>query len=440
MRSFWSGQHSVVGGSGAKRWLACPGSPALSAGGGASEPEEWTAEGIVAHDIVAQVLATGKELWEYVGRVHQVGAFEVEVTPEMAGHCQLYVDAVHGALPKGTDVRLYVEQKVSYAAFRRPEAYGTLDCCFIEPEGWGKANGCPRCEGSGYHSADPYGKCAECGGTGDEWRPCTLHVFDLKYGEGLFVSQHDPQFRYYAGAFVATNPELCADLARVKIYVVQPRIDWQGPKVRTLDISAAELSQWVDEVLLPGIDRTTEPNAPLIPGKEQCQFCPALARCPAQRRAFEAVNTQALTVSDPAHSAARLDDEELGMKLSQADTVRKFIRALEKEAFNRLQNGRPVPGWKLVPTKTNRVGKPGYEEAARQKWGNSALKPIEVKSIAQLEKLSGGKAFVTEWGYKPEGAPTLAPVADARHAIEGSRANPISPAFQQIIDKAAQDE
>lgn len=397
MRHFYQEAHSPVGGSGAKRWMACPGSVRIIAGDDsvAGDEQEFTAEGIVAHEIVAECLVRGKELWEHAGQERTTGAFTVLVDDEMIEHMQLYLDTVLGALPKDCDVELMIERQVSYAELGVPDAFGTLDCGFVVP-----------CDQADMRD--------------------TLHIFDLKFGQGVFVHASDPQFKYYAGAVIATFPELCANVRRIKIWVVQPRIDWAGPKVRTIEMSRDELGTWVADELLPAIEATRAPDAPLVPGPEQCQFCKKQS-CPAQKQIVEYL------MKPHPGDMHKASDEALGRLYEKWMAVKGLGRSLEQEIYARLTRGRMVPGTKLVEGKTSRVGKPGFEAEAIKRWGNAAYKELEVRSLPQLEKLTGGKKFAQEWGVKPQGQPTLALADDSRPAIGAPRSP--QAAFASVLTK-----
>ena len=61
---------------------------------------------------------------------------------------------------------------------------------------------------------------------------------------------------------------------------------------------------------------------------------------------------------------------------------------------------------------------------------NDIFKPVEMRTITDLEKLVGKKQFAAmcgEWINKPQGKPTLAPEGDKRKAID-----PIADDFKGI--------
>ena len=52
--------------------------------------------------------------------------------------------------------------------------------------------------------------------------------------------------------------------------------------------------------------------------------------------------------------------------------------------------------------------------AARDRFGDDAYTSPELRSPPQIEKLEGGKKFVSRWAYSPDLGLTLAPLSDKR--------------------------
>lgn len=403
----YEGAHARLSPSSAKIWLKCSAAPRVMNGAedeGELPIEEWTAEGQFAHEIVAECIRKNKQLFEFAGaaRDFHPGPVRVEVTPEMLGAMQLYLTEVYSYLPKDCDTRIECEMKVGLEPLGRPDMFGTLDCAFLAPHPSGKG-----------------------------WR---LHIFDLKFGEGIWVPADDPQFPYYAAAYLCERPHLQEELVDVMVHVVQPRIEHLGPKIRHHVYTAEQLQAWFRDVLMPGAERTDAGEPEFAPDKETCRFCRP-DRCPVHHGRFD----RAVVEGGRSDQVARqLTDEELGDRLALVETVRKYCSILEQEDYRRQMTGRAIPGRKLVETITHRAWKGGAEDAARKQLGDKAFisKPT-LLGIPAIEKLgAAGQAFVKEYAFKPIGRPTSAPASDSRPAVKppssGDRARE---AFGHLLDK-----
>lgn len=128
---------------------------------------------------------------------------------------------------------------------------------------------------------------------------------------------------------------------------------------------------------------------------------------------------------DPTH----LNDEELGEVLKKIDAVLLAKKAYEQEALRRARAGDKIPGRKLVKKKTTRTFKTSMtvkegddelklEDAAVIEFGMDAYEEPKLKSPAQMEKLKGGRDFVSKWAYSPDNGLTLAPDSDTRPEVK----------------------
>jgi hypothetical protein len=113
---------------------------------------------------------------------------------------------------------------------------------------------------------------------------------------------------------------------------------------------------------------------------------------------------------------AMLTDEELDRFYGMREQARRFMKALETTVHHRLVTGGRIPNAKLVEKKVARVWRPGAAAALKEAFGDKAFTTPEIKSPAQIEKLSSrGKELALEWGYKPESAGlSVAPLSDPR--------------------------
>lgn len=323
------GAHSKVGASGMSRWSKCPGSVQLSEQVDVVEtPSQYAAEGTAAHHLAEMCLLKGyfahafsghfitvmdsggsgythKEASEGIGRLK--GRYVFEVTKEMVENVQLYLDAVRTAMNCDPDAELLVEKKFHLKQIHEA-LYGTADAVVWLP-----------------HAS-------------------ALHVFDLKYGAGVPVEAiGNPQLRYYAlGALLETG----YSAAEVGIHVVQPRCPHSDGPHRSETLDAMELLEFAGD-LREAVERTEDPDAPLVPG-DHCRWCKAAAICPKLR--------------DTAQEAAAMefredlsfDPEELARALELAPVVEAWAKSVREFAYSQAEHGAEIPRHKLVAKRATR--------------------------------------------------------------------------------------
>jgi hypothetical protein len=212
--------------------MNCPASVRLSRGT-PSEGSAYASEGTAAHELVARCLEEDCEATEFLGHTFN----GIIVTEGMVGSAQIYVDYCR-RLIDFCDVH-HIEHKVSLEALDPPvPMYGTAD--FIAY----------------------FAKRQE------------LHVVDLKFGKGVWVSAKDnPQTLYYAlGAALSID----GPVSKVVATIIQPRFGKAEP-IRTIMIDAIELTEWSFE-LMERARATRDPEAPAVPG-DWCKFCPVKSSC-----------------------------------------------------------------------------------------------------------------------------------------------------------------
>ena len=241
-----------------------------------------------------------------------------------------------------------------------------------------------------------------------------VRVYDYKHGVGIAVSPvRNGQLSYYGcGALHSLcrdNPEVGNLYHNVELIVVQPRNFDAGMPVKRWRTDMEELMAWFHDELLPAYDRTFDDDAPLVPG-DHCRFCNARSFCPALHQIAEELMAQG---PEP----KTLTDAELAEWLQKVKNLRFLIKGIEDEAYHRATKGNTIPGFKLVPKKSNRKWKSGAEKVLLAKLGEQALEK-ELLSPAQVEKLRGGKELVQQLAYREETGLTLVSEDDARSGVK----------------------
>lgn len=377
--------HALLSPSASHRWLHCTAAPRLEEGI-KDEGSDYAAEGTLAHVYCAMKLKNFLGL-PTDGEKEEIAALQEKYgTGEMAEYTDTYVTIVlekyNAARAATPDAQLLVETRLDFSDYV-PEAFGTADAIII-------ADG-------------------------------TMEVIDFKYGKGVKVSAvENPQMMIYAlGAYARFAFEYRIDNLRATI--VQPRID----NLSEYEITVEELTAWAANVLTPAAEKAYKGEGPQTPGA-WCQFCKVKNQC----RALASKCKEVVAV-DP----KLITPEELAKDvLPMVPIVKTWISGVEDFALAQALNGVQLPGWKIVEgrsvrkiTDTDSVAavltKNGYKQ-------NDIFKPVEMRTITDLEKLVGKKQFAAmcgEWINKPQGKPTLAPEGDKRKAID-----PIADDFKGI--------
>lgn len=375
--------HSPLGASSAERWMSCPGSVALikQLKLEDSDEPEYRALGIAAHEACAFCLKSGQDAWEIIGEKF----YGVEVDNEMATAVQIYLDAVRPAMGL-QDAITYIEHGISYKdvdgrvtelldprsdSILKKYFYGTGDCCVVHGDGKRMA------------------------------------VTDYKHGEGIIVEVTDnPQLMYYAFGFLLLHPTV----ETIMLRIVQPRTFDEPIKKWVVD--ADFIRAWVADQLVPAMQETEMAGAALDAGA-WCRFCPAKLVCPLMTSLFGAA------MKTNPKSVTELSDDSLGRSYQYKQAVNFYLKAMEEETFRRLNNGKVVPGCKLVPKKANRVFKVDAPAVFKAKFGDDAMTKPELRSPAEMEKLGqGAKDMVREYAYTPQTGLTVAIDSDKRVAVK----------------------
>ena len=377
--------HALLSPSASHRWLHCTAAPRLEEGI-KDEGSDYAAEGTLAHAYCAMKLKNFLGL-PTDGEKEEIAALQEKYgTGEMAEYTDTYVTIVlekyNAARAATPDAQLLVETRLDFSDYV-PEAFGTADAIII-------ADG-------------------------------TMEVIDFKYGKGVKVSAvENPQMMIYAlGAYARFAFEYRIDNLRATI--VQPRID----NLSEYEITVEELTAWAANVLAPAAEKAYKGEGPQTPGA-WCQFCKVKNQCRALANKCKEV-----VAVDP----KLITPEELAKDvLPMVPIVKTWISGVEDFALAQALSGIQLPGWKIVEgrsvrkiTDTDSVAavltKNGYKQ-------NDIFKPVEMRTITDLEKLVGKKQFDAmcgEWINKPQGKPTLAPEGDKRKAID-----PIADDFKGI--------
>jgi hypothetical protein len=281
----------------------------------------------------------------------------------------------------------------------------------------------------------------------------TLHVWDYKHGVGVIVeAENNPQGLYY-GAGAVEELGLWDLVDTIVIHIVQPRAaHWKGPH-RSWTVTAEFLGDWVEETLIPAMNRAERVMVPVqgsdafyyeVPEPvmgDHCQFCPVRhLKCPALLKTKERLEAMVLTYESLGIEG--FTPEERGEILDLTERLKPMVKGNNAEVAKLFAKGTAIPGWKQVRGKVNRrwpdtvklgeVELP-IAEVARKEFGDAAFTKPELLSPAAMEDLPLGKAFAVRHAFKPEGALTVVRDTDGRSEVSRDT----KPMFKPVAKKAA---
>jgi len=291
-------QHSrIVGGSTAKRVIACPGSVALVDKMPPQPSSSYADTGTLLHDTIADVLDKHQPPAAHLGRKHENITLTQELIDAKLAPALAALDEID---PEGR-MEYAVESRVGFGDYL-PDVFGSTDLL---------------------------------GRIGNR-----AVVLDWKFGDGVAVSvEENAQLMFYAAAAMRT-PEtkwVFEGVEDVELIIVQP------PFVKRW-VTTVERIKAFEADLKTAVTRALKPDAPLAAG-DHCKWCAAKPVCPVMTGAVDrllATKLDALPVDQIAHY------------LDQVPLVEDFISNLQALALQMLAEGKPVGDWKLVAKRATR--------------------------------------------------------------------------------------
>lgn len=355
---------NIVGGSSAKRVINCPASVALVAKMPPQAESEHAARGTLLHNVIAEILEFGKKPEQCLGTKYKDQTFTQELLDDKITPALAALEAID---PDNL-MEYAVESRVGFGDFL-PGVFGSTDLL------------------------GRIGKRAI--------------VLDWKFGDGVVVDAvENPQLLFYAAAAMRTDAVswVFKGAEEIECIIVQP------PMVKRWITTPARVQKFEQE-LAAAVRESSWEKATMQTG-EHCRWCTAKPICPQMTGAVDrALQTQ----------LANLPKEQLAMQLQQADMLEDYIKSLRALAFQMLESGSPLPGYKLVAKRGTRQW---TSEDKVDAWADINGLTDEaydktLKSPAQMEKLlkQSGKKLPSELVVSISSGSTLAPESDSRPAV-----------------------
>ena len=402
-------EHAKYAPSAAHRWIPCPGSIRLSEGI-EDKPSEYAMEGTILHTVTEQCLREKMDAEEYIGTIHDIDEYELEIDHDHADAVQYCVDEVKRIMQEYQIAGGKLEIRVNL----NEQCWGTVDVLL--------------------------------------WNTEWVIVIDFKFGRGKSVeAEGNAQLMiYFLGAlkYIHENNLINPIPKKAMLVILQPRIP--NP-TRVWETTVDEIKTWYVKSVKPAFDAAGQVDAVCNPGEEQCQFCPANGVCTARSNYLlgvaeqefhpyvvkegdvpmvPAVQPLATEIKDKMDTSLDLMTPAVASKILayQAD-FDNFFKKVGEFAMNAALRGEDIPGMKLVYGKSNRKwSKPDAEIATALK--DLEIEPHEKKllSPAKAEKALGKKrkGEIAELIFKPTGKKILVDENDTRETVDMQVENDMS--------------
>ena len=366
-------KHALLSASSSHRWLNCNPSARLEQEF-ADQETEAAAEGTAAHALAEHKLRKALKM-RTKKPISKYDSDEMDAYTD--GYVEFVLEQMAEAKKDCKDPLILVEQKLDFSCFV-PDGFGTGDCIIIADK--------------------------------------TLHIIDLKYGQGILVeAEGNPQMMLYALGALRLFDSLY-DIETVSMTIYQPRRE----NVSTWSILVEALMEWTENTLKPKAELAFKGEGEFQPGS-WCTFCKAAVKCRARAEAKLQLAQYEFAMPP------LLTDEEIEDILARLDDLTKWANEIQAYAQNAaINHGKNWRGFKLVESRTNRkyTDEAAVAQAAKDAGYHDIYKHSLI-TITEMERLMGKKTFAEVLGalvVKPQGKPTLVPASDKRPAITSSGA------------------
>jgi hypothetical protein len=345
---------TIVGGSTAKRVIACPASIKLVAKMPPKPSSKYADEGTLLHDAISQILDCKATPESVIGMVYE----GITLTQELYDDKIAVALAALDEIDPDKQMEFAVESSVNFGDLL-PGVFG---------------------------SADLLGRIGK-----------KAIVLDWKFGNGVAVeATENEQGMFYAAAAMRT-PEtqwVFEDVEEIEIIIVQP------PMVKRWVTTPERIAKFEFDL----IAAVNGPRTKLESG-EHCRWCAAKPTCPKVTGAVDRALKTALV---------NLDAEKVSEYLAQAEQLESWIDAVRVLAYDMLENNVRVPGYKLVAKRGTRQWV--NDDAPVKLLGDKAYES-KLISVAQAEKIIGKKNFPSDLAVSVSSGSTLAADSDPRPAV-----------------------
>lgn len=374
--------HARFAPSSSDRWIACPGSVSLterllSEGKIPKDTSnDASIKGTLIHEKCEQHLIAGTDPRQDKEQLyHKTKNAAVVVEPEeWHPHAISYIEFIRDqlelmALSTGVEPVLKIEDRVTIKD----------DVC------WG--------------SVDAHAYAAN-------W----LLVDDLKTGYHIVSPEGNTQFMTYAVGIMNAH-----DWKFEEIYLGRSQIQDEDNPNALWKVTKDELrDHW--SVVLNAIGDAISDDPHFEQGSH-CKWCRAASHCPLKyESAVSIFDDEECTTVTPVEA---LTEDQIQKLMTLRPIIEQYFKSVEQFITERLNQGIPFPGYKLVAGRSSRKWNPDTLDAAAkmaQDFGVDPYRPRELRTFTDIEK-EMGKGAMSDFLIKPPGKPTLAKESDKRPGI-----------------------
>jgi hypothetical protein len=356
-------QHSnIVGGSSAKRVMACPGSVALVQKMPPKPSNSHADQGTLLHNAISAILED--QSVDVIGTQYKDQVLTQDLYDEKIMVGLSLLDEVD---PEKT-MEYEVETRVGFGDLL-PGVFGSTDLM---------------------------------GRIGSK-----AIILDWKFGTGVAVSaEENEQLMFYAAASMRT-PEaqwVFDGATEIELIIIQP------PEIKRWTTTRARIEQF-ERDLVKAVTAAGLADAPLKNG-DHCRWCNAKPVCPIMTGAVD----RAVAIKMDA-----IDVDKIGAYLHNADLLEAWIKDLRALAEEMMKKGKPVTGWKMVPKRATRswVKEEDAKAALLKHLKESEVIETKLVSPAAAEKLLKAQKLKLPDGLTVaiSSGNTIAPESDPRPAV-----------------------
>ena len=410
--------HSLFAPSAASRWMACPGSMAFSENHEQGESNAYADDGTASHELAAMALRKKQSALHFMDTEIVINGKTYTFDYERCERIQSYLDDIRRRAATGY---LLVEQHVDLSAYLGSDQGGTADAVIAAPD---QRLGIVEDlkDGSGEQVYASY-----------IVQPATDTTPEVR--------EPNPQLALYALGMLPSF-ELFGEIDEVLLVIFQPKLDHIDEfrisvvRSRLLGQKAALAVELSTAAMAAG-ESSLVTAGHLNPGKKQCRWCRAKARCPALLKSVQDETYSDFEDMEATPPAVPITDrKKLARAYAMIPLIEQWVDAVTAEVQKAVTDGEEIIGPDGKPYKYVE-GKEGARKWKDEAAAESALAgqlspeqmytPRKVITAPAAAKLLKKKKTEAMWNdvfepliARPRGKPILTIGSDSRPVYSGA--------------------